>query len=114
MGKQGTNSNDIDPDCQTPGQCEIGKGHRYPVAKLMCMIPGDERSWFCVWVGCAVRRRGGAGRHAPIKSGADGRPYFDLIREMKSAYNHRLRLVESVRQRGIKPTARLFCTSPQT
>jgi transposase len=40
--------------------------------------------------------------------------YFDLIREMKSAYNHRLRLVESVRQRGIKPTARLFLTSPLT
>ena len=34
--------------------------------------------------------------------------YFDLIREMKNAYNHRLRLVESARQRGIKPTARLF------
>ena len=41
-------------------------------------------------------------------------PYFDLIREMRSAYNHRLRLVDSVRQRGIKPTARLFRTSPLT
>ncbi len=41
-------------------------------------------------------------------------PYFDLIREMRSAYNHRLRLVESVRQRGLKPTARLFLTSPLT
>jgi transposase len=40
--------------------------------------------------------------------------YFDLIREMRSAYNHRLRLVESVRQRGIKPTARLFLTSTLT
>ena len=40
--------------------------------------------------------------------------YFDLIREMRSAYNHRLRLVESARQRGIKPTARLFATSPFT
>lgn len=40
--------------------------------------------------------------------------YFDLIREMKSAYNHRLRLVESVRQRGIKPTARLFLTTTLT
>jgi transposase-like protein len=37
--------------------------------------------------------------------------YFDLVREMKNAYNHRLRLVESVRERGIKPTARLFATS---
>jgi transposase-like protein len=40
--------------------------------------------------------------------------YFDLVREMKNAYNHRLRLVESVRQRGIKPTARLFATSTLT
>jgi transposase len=40
--------------------------------------------------------------------------YFDLVREMRDAYNHRLRLVESVRQRGIKPTARLFLTSTLT
>ena len=40
--------------------------------------------------------------------------YFDLVREMKNPYNHRLRLVESVRQRGIKPTARLFATSTLT
>ncbi|MGA9594265.1 MAG: helix-turn-helix domain-containing protein, partial [Candidatus Acidiferrales bacterium] len=40
--------------------------------------------------------------------------YFDLIREMENAYNHRLRLVESVRQRGIKPTARLFATTVPT
>src|SRR5579863_4887311 len=39
---------------------------------------------------------------------------FDLIREMRDAYNHRLRLVESVRQRGIKPTARLFATTVPT
>lgn len=37
--------------------------------------------------------------------------YFDLVREMKNAYNHRLRLVESAKQRGIKPTARLFATT---
>jgi hypothetical protein len=37
--------------------------------------------------------------------------YFDLVREMKNAYNHRLRLVESAQQRGIKPTARLFATT---
>jgi hypothetical protein len=30
---------------------------------------------------------------------------------MKNAYNHRLRLVESAKQRGIKPTARLFTTT---
>jgi Homeodomain-like domain len=40
--------------------------------------------------------------------------YFDLVREVKNAYNHRLRLVESVRERGIKPTARLFATSTLT
>lgn len=41
-------------------------------------------------------------------------PYFDLIREKKDAYNHRLRLVESARQRGLKPTARLFATTVPT
>jgi transposase len=41
--------------------------------------------------------------------------YFDLVREMKdNAYNHRLRLVESARQRGIKPTAQLFATTVPT
>src|SRR5712692_5556234 len=40
--------------------------------------------------------------------------YFDLVREMKNPYNHRLRLVESARQRGIKPTARLFATTIPT
>jgi len=29
--------------------------------------------------------------------------YFDPVREMKNAYNHRLRLVESAKQRSIKP-----------
>jgi transposase len=40
--------------------------------------------------------------------------YFDLVCEMKDAYNHRLRLVESAKQRGIKPTARLFATTVPT
>ncbi len=41
--------------------------------------------------------------------------YFDLVREMKdNPYNHRLRLVESARERGIKPTARLFATTVPT
>ena len=40
--------------------------------------------------------------------------YFDLVREMKNTYNHRLRLVESAKQRGIKPTARLFATTVPT
>jgi transposase len=41
-------------------------------------------------------------------------PYFTLVREMRDAYNHRLRLVQSARQRGIKPTARLFQTTVPT
>ena len=63
-----------------------------------------------------------ADRTAPQKPGGQ-RPglqsavstaYFVLIREMRDAYNHSLRLVESARQRGIKPTARLFQTTPPT
>ena len=41
-------------------------------------------------------------------------PYFDLIREMKNPYNHRLRLVAHARQHGIKATARLFQTTVPT
>ena len=41
-------------------------------------------------------------------------PYYNLVREMKDAYNHRLRLVQSARHRGIKPTARLFATTVPT
>jgi len=40
--------------------------------------------------------------------------YFDLVREMKNPYNHRLRLVESAKQRGIKTTACLFATTVPT
>ncbi len=40
--------------------------------------------------------------------------YFDLVREMKDAYNHRLRLVEHAKRCGIKPTARLFATTVPT
>ncbi|MGH9690331.1 MAG: helix-turn-helix domain-containing protein [Candidatus Acidiferrales bacterium] len=41
--------------------------------------------------------------------------YFDLIREMKQkTYNHRLRLVESAKERGLKPTARLFAATVPT
>ena len=68
-----------------------------------------------VWMrGRAARRRGEEpGGAPPLKS----RPmaaarYFDLIREMKNPFNHRLRLIESVRRRGIKATARLFATEP--
>jgi transposase len=41
-------------------------------------------------------------------------PYFDLIREMKNAYNHRLRLVQYARQEGIKAAARAFRTTVPT
>jgi transposase-like protein len=41
-------------------------------------------------------------------------PYFALVREMKDPYNHRLRLVESAKRRGVKPTARLFAGTPAT
>jgi hypothetical protein len=40
--------------------------------------------------------------------------YFTLIREMKDAYHHRLRLVQSARHLGIKPAARLFQTTVPT
>ena len=38
-------------------------------------------------------------------------PYVGLIREIKDACNHRLRLVHSARQIGLKPTAQLFPTT---
>ena len=37
--------------------------------------------------------------------------YFDLIREMKNAFNHRLRLVTYARPQGIKAAARVFHTT---
>ena len=40
--------------------------------------------------------------------------YFDLVREMRDAFNHRLRLVQHARQHGIKPTARAFATTVHT
>jgi len=40
--------------------------------------------------------------------------YFDLIREMKNAFNHRLRLVAYARQHGIKKAARDFRTTIPT
>jgi transposase-like protein len=45
---------------------------------------------------------------------ANAARYFDLVREMRDAYNHRLRLVESAKRIGIKPTARLFATTVPT
>jgi transposase len=41
-------------------------------------------------------------------------PYYDLVREMRDAYNHRLRLVEYARQHGLKAAARAFQTTRPT
>ena len=49
-----------------------------------------------------------------IPSAAGPTPYFTLVREMRSAYNHRLRLIAFARQHGIQPAARLFQTTPPT
>ena len=40
--------------------------------------------------------------------------YFDLVREMENAFNHRLRLVRSAQCHGIKKTARGFATTVPT
>jgi transposase-like protein len=40
--------------------------------------------------------------------------YFDLIRQMKNAFNYRLRLVAHARQHGIKAAARAFSTTLPT
>ena len=40
--------------------------------------------------------------------------YFDLIREMRDRYNHRLRLVQYARRCGIKAAARAFATTVPT
>jgi transposase-like protein len=40
--------------------------------------------------------------------------YFDLVCEMKDPTTIRLRLVESAKKRGIKPTAKLFSTTAPT
>ncbi|MBI4166257.1 MAG: helix-turn-helix domain-containing protein [Acidobacteria bacterium] len=41
-------------------------------------------------------------------------PYFDLIREMRNAFNHRLRLVAHAREHGIKDAVRFFHTTVPT
>jgi len=40
--------------------------------------------------------------------------YWKLVREMKDAYNHRLRLVQYARQNGLKAAARAFQTTRRT
>jgi transposase len=41
-------------------------------------------------------------------------PYFDVVRQMKNAFNYRLRLVAYARQNGIKAAARAFRTTVLT
>jgi hypothetical protein len=38
--------------------------------------------------------------------------YFDVIREMRDGYNHRLRLVQYTRQHGVKARARNLPITP--
>jgi helix-turn-helix protein len=63
--------------------------------------------------GLAVRLGGEPGR-ARLDFGHARCPPLRLVREMRDAYNHRLRLVQSARQIGVKPTARLFITTVPT
>src|SRR5579859_5896866 len=41
-------------------------------------------------------------------------PYFDVVRQMKNAFDYRLRLVSHARQHGIKAAARAFQTTVPT
>ena len=41
-------------------------------------------------------------------------PYFDVVREMKNAFNYRLRLVAHAREHGLKDAARFFHTTVPT
>jgi len=41
-------------------------------------------------------------------------PYFEVVRQMKNAFNYRLRLVSHARQHGIKAAARAFRTTVPT
>jgi transposase-like protein len=41
-------------------------------------------------------------------------PYFDLTRQMKNAFDYRLRLVGHARQHGIKAAARAYRTTVPT
>ncbi len=41
-------------------------------------------------------------------------PYFDLVRQMKNAFNYRLRLVTYAHQHGIKDAAREYRTTVST
>src|SRR5690242_6476965 len=65
-------------------------------------------------VGELTARLGGEPGRARLTSVMAAVRYFDLVREMRDAYNHRLRLVQSAREIGVKPTARLFVTTVPT
>jgi len=87
--------------CQAEGTLgTLGRAypHRIPLARLKCL--SEKRS----------REPDGsakAGSRRPGLQSAVSTAYFVLIREMRRL-QHRLRLVQSARQQGITPTARLF------
>ena len=87
----------------------IGRVHRYHLKELKCASP-KRRLEMAARLGESRAARCEQNRHAMPASVR----YFDLLREMRDAYNHRLRLVESVKERDIKPTARLSATSALT
>ncbi|MGH9689532.1 MAG: helix-turn-helix domain-containing protein, partial [Candidatus Acidiferrales bacterium] len=72
--------------------------------------------WFVLFQGASFPQPSSLGRHCAYNARAMfAARYFALVREMKdNAYNHRLRLAESARERGIKPAARLFATTAPT
>jgi hypothetical protein len=73
----------------TTQQRNVGNGraypHRIPLAKLKCISPRG-------WKDLAARRRGRSraarGAYNPLAMLSAPARYFDLVREMKNAYNH--------------------------
>jgi hypothetical protein len=89
---------ELEGETVTPGRAEVFEGE---AAEAAAVLFGFE---------AAPDGGGGRTRTAHLMAAR----YFDWIRDLGSAYNHRLRLVKSVRQRGINPTAGLFLTSTLT
>lgn len=73
---------------------------------------------------CAVRPRSNRSGHRlgcsflPAKVGKEScvcpYPYFTVMRESKDSRYLRLRMVQHAKAHGIKPAARIFCTTPKT
>ena len=71
--------------------------HPIPLARLKCVTEKRVRDL----AGRLLKSPGG--QRPGLQSAAVPTLYFTLVREMKSAYHHRLRLVAHARQHGIKP-----------